>query len=134
MSKKLTSLVVSVLSIIGLAVWSTAGVAGASGGSSSANYPSDPSPCVSTWEEAAVYPLLQPNESLYPLYGVGHVRLVQTSVPQITAVCASPGWTVSAKAVTGGFQLAYKNVSDTTSPYKTLDMKYVLGKTDIRLR
>jgi hypothetical protein len=85
-----------------------------------------PGPCTTEWITSGDqfnYPLQHPN---------GNVSVnmkMANGVPTLVSVCVEPGWTVESKGATDGVQLAFNYQGR-----PAIDFKYVLGKTDIRMR
>jgi len=73
-----------------------------------------------------------PNAFVYPLTnsnfpGTVAVTINYAGTPFATSICLEAGWAVQYQTVTDGFQANF-----TYNGQRAIDMKYVLGKTDIR--
>jgi hypothetical protein len=126
---KLTKFVFPVLAAVTMAV-GTSGVAlakggtgGGGGGSTFVPITNGNCAAVTTTDPSAfVYPLTNSN---FP--GTVAVTINNAGTPFATSICLEDGWAVSYQTVSDGFQANF-----TYNGQRAIDMRYQLGKTDIR--
>jgi hypothetical protein len=98
---------------------------GGGGGGGNAFVPTTTGDCANvttTADNTFVYPLSNPN---FP--GSVAVTINYAGTPFATSICLEDGWAVQYQTVSNGFQANF-----TYNGQKAIDMKYELGKTDIR--